>query len=163
MGPSRTRHWITPYALMCVALAAATVLLLALASCGSGRTAGRATSGPGSPTPRPTGINPTEAAALVPLAPPSVSAEGRSNGIRVAWSGTGQDDVHYLVHRKAPGSQEWAQLAAVAISGDNRGPYSYVDTSAERGKTYVYGVGAVNSAGRESAITESGPVTVPAS
>jgi hypothetical protein len=86
-----------------------------------------------------------------------------NTGIRLAWPGTGQDDAHYLVHRKSAGAQDWSQLTTITIAGDNRGDYAYTDTTVERRQTYVYGVSAVNAAGRESAITQTSPVTIPAS
>jgi fibronectin type 3 domain-containing protein len=149
----------------CAALVAS-IWFVGLASCGWDSSSGRVTPtspSSASPTPRQTGISATEAAAIVPLAPVLVTAEGGTAGVRLTWSGTGQDDVHYLIHRKIAGAQEWAQLTTVAISGDNRGRYSFTDTTGEHGKTYVYGVGAVSSSGKESAITQTSPVTIPAS
>jgi hypothetical protein len=146
----------------CVALVASVALAL-LASCGRDSASSGHASSSASPIPQQTGISATEATALVPLAPSAVTAQVAATGVRVGWLGTGEDDMHYVVRRKMLGVQEWTQLTSIATSGDNRGSYAFTDATAERGKSFVYGVGAVNSFGRESAIIETSPVTVPTS
>jgi hypothetical protein len=162
MEPPLPRYSSMRRARVCVALAAGVALTL-LTSCGWDKASSGHTPSSAAPTPQQTGISATEAAASVPLAPPRVTAEVAATGVQVRWLGTGEDDVHYIVRRKMVGAQDWVPLATITISGDNRGSYSFTDATAERGKTFVYGVGAVNSFGRESAITQTSSVTMPAS
>jgi fibronectin type 3 domain-containing protein len=162
MGSPVPRFATMPLTAACMTLAACVALAL-LASCRWDKTSSGHASSSASPIPQQTGISATEATALVPLAPSAVTAQVAATGVRVGWLGTGEDDVHYVVRRKMVGAQEWAQLTIIAISGDNRGSYAFTDATAERGKSYGYGVVAVNSFGRESEITQSSPVNMPAS
>jgi len=104
-----------------------------------------------SATSTPHGIS-QEMDALIPPIPPAQLAATRSaSGVLLTWLGTGSDiDTHYAVYRRPAGSETWQALGFVAIQGDNRGAYSYLDALAEAGQSLEYSVTTFDRYGKES-------------
>jgi hypothetical protein len=116
-------------------------------------------------TPTPQGIS-QEMDALIPPIPPAQLAATRSaDGVLLSWLGTGSDiDTHYAVYRRPAGSDAWQVLGFVAVQGDNRGDYTYLDASvqaldsftqaldasAQTGQSLEYSVTTFDHYGKES-------------
>ncbi len=74
---------------------------------------------------------------------------------------SGEEDVRqYTLYRKDAAEPLPRPLASLPPDPD-LATYSYVDTSAEAGKTYTYLLGATDCTPAQSNLTESAPVTVP--
>lgn len=109
-------------------------------------------------TPTPQGIS-QEMDALIPPIPPAQLAATRSvDGVLLSWLGTGSDiDTHYAIYRRPTGSQVWQVLGFVAVQGDNRGDYTYLDASVQAldaftpaGQSLEYSVTTFDHYGKES-------------
>lgn len=104
-----------------------------------------------STTPTTQGISQEMDALIPPIPPAQLAAERTSGGILLSWTGTGSDvDTHYAIYRRSPGSEAWEMLGFVAIQGDNRGDYSYLDATAEAGQPLEYSVTTFDRYGKES-------------
>ncbi len=74
--------------------------------------------------------------------------------ISLSWAAGREDDLAgYRVWRKEPGVADYVVLTPDLLSAN-----AFTDTTAARGKTYVYAVSAVDKDGNESPRSESGPV-----
>jgi len=104
-----------------------------------------------STTTTPQGISQEMDALIPPIPPAQLSATRQTDGVRLSWMGTGSDiDTHYVIYRRLPGEDAWQTLGFVAIQGDNRGAYSYLDASPEAGQTSEYSVTTFDRYGKES-------------
>jgi hypothetical protein len=90
--------------------------------------------------------------ALIPPIPPAqLAATRQAEEVLLTWMGTGSDiDTHYVVYRRLSGGEAWDALGFVAVQGDNRGAYSYLDTSPSAGQTSEYSVTTFDHYGKES-------------
>src|SRR5690606_8479732 len=78
----------------------------------------------------------------VPPAPTDVTATRLSeNSARVMWPAT-DGATGYIIERREEGSSVWEQVASVGS-----GATSFIDTTLEAGKNYVYRVAANSSDG----------------
>ncbi len=76
--------------------------------------------------------------------------------ISLSWEAGGEGDLAgYRVWRKDEGSPEFLPLTPQPIPGT-----VFTDASARPGTSYVYAVSSLDTAGNESARTESLPVTL---
>jgi hypothetical protein len=93
-----------------------------------------------------------------PPAPPSgLVVLASSDAISLSWARGPEDDLAgYRVWRKEAGGDAFVVLTPGGPFPGN----AFTDTTAEKGKTYVYAVSASNKNGNESPRTESGPVSL---
>src|SRR6266568_1986240 len=128
------------------------VVLLILSAYGLNKSGLASFPGVGNSVTQPTGIDTTQMAQLIPVAVSSLAVDVVPKGIAIKWSGTGQDDIQYHISRSVSGTENWQKLANVKIVEDNRGQYTYIDTTVKPGITYVYGVRTATSYGKESTL-----------
>ena len=69
------------------------------------------------------------------------------DALRVSWAGELADTAAVLIERLADGETEWKQVATLG-----GGAGEYVDSGLERGRTYMYRVSAVGTAGSRGAV-----------
>jgi predicted small lipoprotein YifL len=92
-----------------------------------------------------------------PPAPPQGLVAMTGNGVvSLSWEPGGEGDLAgYRVWRREAGSAEFIALTAEPVAGT-----VFSDASARPGTPYVYAVSSLDTAGNESAKTESSPVTL---
>jgi hypothetical protein len=93
--------------------------------------------------------------ALIPPIPPAqLAVERRDAGNLLSWLGTGSDiDTHYIVYQRTSANDTWQAIGYVAVVGDNRGVYRFLDDTADRQQMYAYAVSTINHYGKESSQT----------
>jgi hypothetical protein len=107
------------------------------------------------------GISIQEDAQLSPSHPTQVQVDAKEDGISLTWLGTGDDRIkYYQVYRKTT-DVDWQTVTQINSEGDNRGSYEYLDRDVQSGVTYIYGVSAINTYGKESPVSESPPISAP--
>ena len=89
-----------------------------------------------------------------PDAPAGLVAIATQDGISLSWAAGREEDLAgYRVWRKEPESSEFAALTTGLLAAN-----AFTDTTAAKGKLYVYAVSAVDRDGNESPRSECGPV-----
>ncbi len=104
-------------------------------------------------TPTTTGIDPSAAAHVAPVAPSQLKATGEAGTVCLQWSSTGEDVAHYEILRRAAGAVDWTPIGRAAATDR-----AYLD-KAPSSTASAYGIRAVNGYGASSAVTESRTVT----
>ncbi|MFF1612208.1 hypothetical protein ACFVYA_30880 [Amycolatopsis sp. NPDC058278] len=134
----------------------ATVALAATA-CSSGTSPDPSQSRPPSPsaaaTPTTTGIDPSAAAHVAPVAPSQLEATAEAGIVRLQWPSTGEDVAYYEILRRTAGVVDWTPIGRAAATDR-----AYLD-KAPSSTASAYGIRVVNGYGTSSSITESRPVT----
>lgn len=103
---------------------------------------------------QPGGMTVEEASNMPPLEPVHVGAALVGSSVEIQWQGTGLDiGLHYIVYRRIAGTDTWQMIATIAVEGDNRGSYSYQDSSIEANTSYEYALSIVDSFGNESRLS----------
>ena len=88
---------------------------------------------------------------IPPIPPGNVRRFYHKAFVKLEWSGTGSDIVHYyVIYRKNVDSNEWKGIAIIPMQGDNRGKYSYKDFNIEKKRSYNYVIVAVDKYENES-------------
>jgi hypothetical protein len=109
---------------------------------------------------------------LPPWPPASASASNQSDGVLVEWvhkvalcAPSNVIHVHYAVYRRESGTTSWTEVHQEPGTNDCREVFQFLDTNAESGSTYAYGVSIISQTGRKeglaSEILETDAVTAP--
>jgi hypothetical protein len=105
-------------------------------------------------TPTPQGISQEMDALIPPIPPAQFAATRQDSAVLLSWQGTGSDiDTHYVVYRRGSANDQWRVIGFVAVLGDNRGAYSFLDKPADPEISYSYALSTVNRYGKESSQT----------
>ena len=104
---------------------------------------------------------PVEVASEAAFEPRAVRVSIQSDGVLVAWEGTGQNIPRFHVYRREANSDEWNRLDEVSVGKASRGMFTFLDVTATPGTTYIYGVSTENYYRRESRRVESEAINVP--
>ncbi|OXU16011.1 rhamnogalacturonan lyase family protein [Sedimentisphaera salicampi] len=104
-----------------------------------------------SPSFTPSGIGPDESIRnYAPSAPEGLSASGINNAVSLVWDENPETDIAGYTVKRSLEPEGAFEIAASDVKAS-----SYIDNEAENGTTYYYVVSAVDTAGNESADSET--------